>query len=104
VNGCDHPVRMVAGFVFRRRDEEGVRVGDNSDADKSRETVPSTSACDENTDTFYRPDFLKAVPPTSAAKLGQPEVPKRPASRFAAIMRFIVPRRLRARGDGTGLR
>jgi hypothetical protein len=94
---------MVAAVAFRGRDEEGVKVDDNSDADKSRETIPSTLACDENTDTFYRPDFLKTVPPTFDATPGQPKLPKRTASTFAAIMRFLVPRRHRARRDESRL-
>jgi hypothetical protein len=77
---------------------------DKVDADEPRDTTPGVLASDDDTDTFYRPDLSKTVPSTSDAKLGQPELPKEPASRLAAIIRFIVPRRRRAHRDGAGWR
>jgi hypothetical protein len=74
-------------------------VGDQSDVDKLRDTMPS----DEDTDTFYRPDLSKAIPPTSDATLGLSKATDEPDSRLVSIMRFFVPRRRRPHRNGTGL-
>jgi hypothetical protein len=71
----------------------GCNMGNESDADKLRETVPGVLPFDEDTDTIYRPHVFQPIPPTSGSSLGQPKVPRTLASRVAAMMRSVVPLR-----------
>jgi hypothetical protein len=78
------------------------KVDDTSKADKKQrwdgEPLPRATLDDES-DTIYQPAVNKVVAPTPNAMLEPPKQPQRPASRFAAIMRVIVPRRRRAQSN-----